>query len=104
LTVQQIASAKRLKRIGGGVMIGGGIVAAAGLGLTIGFTAKVNKLENEYAPIEDVDSADRLATVGGILIASGLALVAVGGIVHRRGSKRLEVSPALGGVVFSGRF
>lgn len=104
LTPQQIAAAKRLKVIGGGVMVGGGVVAAAGLGLTIGFTSKVNKLTADMAAVEEIDKASTLSNIGGVLIASGIAILAVGGIIHRRGSKRLEVQPTLGGVVLSGRF
>ncbi len=104
LTPQEIAAATKLKKIGGGVMIGGGAVAAAGFGLTLAFTLKVRKLEGDNAPIEDIDSADKLSMVGGILLASGIAVVAIGGIIHRKGSKRLEVQPTLGGLVLSGRF
>ena len=123
-------------------MIAGGVVAAIGFGLAIGFTLKSKSLRRDgYALAEEserldcsrmvdvsseckalsdriTDTADqgnranRNSVIGGLALAGGVAIVAIGGILYNVGvrklrpvnSARLRVSPAWGGLVLSGRF
>jgi hypothetical protein len=62
--------------------------------------------------LSDIQHSDDYARIGGILFGSGLALVAIGGILfvqsHREAPSdtqaRVRVLPTLGGVVLSGQF
>jgi hypothetical protein len=71
-----------------------------------------DKLDTLAARKKSVDAADKVAQVGGILLAAGLLTTAVGGAVYALGVKRretpsnarLRVRPTLGGAVISGRF
>ncbi|NJK31114.1 MAG: hypothetical protein HC927_01165, partial [Deltaproteobacteria bacterium] len=66
----------------------------------------------ELPVIEDIERNNTMAQVGGAILASGLAVVAIGGSVfviakrraESRTTARIQVAPALGGVVVSGRF
>jgi hypothetical protein len=97
-----------------GVVAASGVLSGIGLGLTISFTILGDAAQRIETPqIEDIERNDTVARVGGVLIASGVALAAVGGIVfvhaERRAKEgtvvaRVRVVPALGGLVFSGRF
>jgi hypothetical protein len=98
--------ARTLRRTGTGIMIGGGVIAATGLGLTITFTVLGDRAEELDEPVlADVQHNDDVARVGGILLASGLLTVAVGGIIFAtskkrpRATARVRVTPTLGGLV-----
>ncbi|PRP94335.1 hypothetical protein [Enhygromyxa salina] len=104
-----------MRKVGIGLLAGGGVVATTGLGLTITFTVLGDRLQEsaDQPAIERIEQRDAMARVGGVLLASGLAFVAVGGVVLstaiRRGARsrteaRVRVAPALGGLVISGRF
>jgi hypothetical protein len=97
-------------------MTTGGALATVGLSMTVAFTVLGDAAQNVEEPVlEDVERNDSLARVGGVLIASGVALGAIGGILFanaehkgkqaRQGSvARVRVVPAIGGLVLSGRF
>jgi outer membrane biosynthesis protein TonB len=96
-----------------GVKAVGGIVTATGLGITAAFTVVGDAAQNAEEPVTaEVERADALARVGGILIASGAALTAVGGFIFVNAERKLKegavarvrVAPALGGLVVSGQF
>jgi hypothetical protein len=102
-----------LRRTGTGVMTTGGVIAASGLGVTIAFTVIGDQRSNADDPVlEQVEQANRVAQIGGILLASGLALIAIGGIVYTRAHSakrerpvaRLRMAPTAGGVIVSGQF
>jgi hypothetical protein len=91
----------------------GGVLTATGLGITAAFTALGDAAQNAEEPVtEEVERNDAMARVGGILIASGAALVAVGGYIFVNAERkakegavaRVRVAPALGGLVVSGQF
>jgi len=112
-TPEERARGLLLRKTGSGLMIGGGVVAVAGLVTTIAFTAVGDRHQSAEQPVlDDVERANTGAQIGGITLASGIAIVAIGGIVFVRGKRLLEpqrvahlrVVPALGGVVVSGRF
>jgi outer membrane biosynthesis protein TonB len=99
------------RKAGIGVMAAGGAVALAGFGMTLTFTILGDKAQDMDEPVmADIEKNDSMARVGGILLASGVALVAVGGILFANANKkaeqmaRIRVLPAFGGVVLSGRF
>jgi hypothetical protein len=95
-------------------MAAGGVAAAAGLGMTLAFTILGDAAQRIEDPVtEDIERNDSLAQVGGILIVSGVALAAVGGVIFSNAERkakegsavaRVRVAPALGGLVLSGRF
>jgi hypothetical protein len=102
-----------LRKTGTGLLVSGGVIAASGLGLTIAYTVIGDRREDLDNPVlEDIQQANEVAQVGGILLASGLAVVAVGGVIFSRGKKlgepkplaRVRVTPSLGGLVVSGQF
>ncbi|PCC71772.1 hypothetical protein [Nannocystis exedens] len=129
-----------MRNAGVGTMIAGGVVTLAGFAVTLGFTLRGNKLEKDLVGAEDayqlgdcsrVDSgecdtltadrdeirqgilaADRMTAVGGGILAGGILVTAVGGIIYRVGVRRLtntnvsrlRVSPTFGGLSISGRF
>lgn len=102
-----------LRKTGTGLLVTGGVIAASGLGLTIAYTVIGDRREALENPVlEDIEQANELARVGGILLASGIAAIAIGGVVFSRGKKlgepqpiaRIRVTPSLGGVVLSGQF
>ncbi|WP_217909733.1 hypothetical protein [Pseudenhygromyxa sp. WMMC2535] len=112
-TPEQIAQAKTMRRAGIGLMAAGGVVSLTGLSLTIAFTALGDKAQGAETPVlEDIEKHDSSAKVGGILLASGIAVVAIGGIVFTNAKKKtkskeeahVRVTPALGGLVLSGKF
>lgn len=123
-------------------MVAGGLIAAIGFGVTIAFSVRSKSLRRDaYGLAEErqrqdcsrmfpesndceglgrrldearqsSDRADTTALAGGMVLAGGIAVVAIGGILHTIGVRklrpvneaRLRMSPAWGGVVFSGRF
>jgi hypothetical protein len=112
-TPEERARGQVLRKTGTGLLITGGVAAASGLGLTIAFTVIGDRRQGLSDPVlEDVEQAHRVAQVGGILLASGLAIVAVGGFIFARGKNKMEpqpiarirVTPAFGGLVVSGQF
>jgi hypothetical protein len=107
------AKGKTMRKAGIGVIATGGVLAAGGLGMTLAFTILGDASQNAEDPVlEDIERHNTMAQVGGILLASGIAVVAIGGIVFARSKKKLEpqptarvrVAPALGGLVLSGQF
>ncbi len=112
-TPAQIAKLRTMRRAGIGLIATGGVVATTGLGLTIAFTVLGHQEQDADEPVlEDIEQKDSMARVGGIVLASGLAVVAIGGLIFasakRRavslGLARVRVAPAIGGLVVSGRF
>ncbi|KIG16173.1 hypothetical protein DB30_04891 [Enhygromyxa salina] len=97
-----------------GLLITGGVVATTGMGMTIAFTILGDQLQEREDPaIADIEQRDDMARIGGVLLVSGLAFVAAGGIVfasaaRRKGLTRTEarirIAPAVGGVLVSGQF
>ncbi|MCA9690071.1 MAG: hypothetical protein KC636_10715 [Myxococcales bacterium] len=112
VTHEDRVKAEKLRRAGVGVMIAGGVLAAAGLGVTLGFTIRANQLESREAATEDIDQANMITQIGGGVLAGGIAMIAVGGVLLVTGKRRLHppetarvsVSPTLGGVLLRGRF
>lgn len=132
--------ANKLRRAGSAVMITGGAVALAGFAMTLAFTLRGNKFEKDLITIEGnyatencsrgggkgcdaltaqrqetrdgILDSDRYAKISGGILAAGILVAAIGGIVYRRGMKqlgtaqtaRLRLSPTLGGLSLSGRF
>jgi hypothetical protein len=105
---ESIAKSKKLRKAGIGLVATGGVVAAGGLGVTLAFTIIGDGRQDAEEPvIEDIEQSDSMAKVGGILLASGIVLVAVGGIVlgqskkkaEPKSSARVRVTPAVGGLV-----
>jgi hypothetical protein len=104
------------RKAGLGVMLGGGAVATVGLGITAAFTILGDQKQGSDEPmLAEVEKANSTATVGGLILASGVAIVAIGGVVfanaNRKAEKhriesmaRVRVTPAFGGLVVSGRF
>jgi hypothetical protein len=104
---------ERMRKSGIGLMASGGAVATAGFGVVLAFTILGDQQQGEPEPvITEIEKSDALARIGGVVLASGLAVVAVGGIVFARAKReatsssqaRVRVLPALGGVVLSGEF
>lgn len=102
--IQQI---RTLRKAGIGVMAGGGVVALAGMGVTIAFSALGHQAQNAEEPdIVDIENKNSSAAVGGVLVASGIAILAIGGIVFttakRRAAKaesaRIRVTPSASGL------
>lgn len=109
----EIAKVQTMRRASIGLIASGGVVATTGLGLTIAFSVLGHRAQNRDAPmIEDIEQQNAAAQVGGILLASGIAVVAVGGIIfasakrkaESQATARVRVAPAIGGLVVSGRF
>lgn len=108
-TPEERAKGNSMRKAGIGLIATGGVVAAGGLGVTLAFTILGDASQNAEEPVlEDIEGHNAMAQVGGILLASGIAIVAVGGIILSRGKKKLEpqpttarvrVTPALGGLV-----
>jgi hypothetical protein len=99
-------NARTLRHTGAGFMIGGGVIAAAGLGLTITFTVLGDRAEDVDDPVlAEHEHNDDVARVGGILLASGLAVVAIGGVIFAtskkkpRATARIRITPTVGGLV-----
>lgn len=102
-----------LRRTGTGLMAGGGIIAAGGLGLTIAYTVIGDQRQALDTPVlADIEQAAKVAQIGGALLASGIAVIAIGGVIFSRGKRlgqpqpiaRIRVTPAFGGLVVSGQF
>lgn len=140
LTPADTAQAQKMRNAGAGTMIAGGIVTLAGFAVTLGFTLRGNKLEKDLVGAEDayqlgdcsrvtsgdcpsltanrdeirqgILDADRMTAVGGGILAGGILVTAIGGIIYRVGVRRLtnadvarvRVSPTFGGLSISGRF
>lgn len=113
-----IAAAKSMRKAGAGTMIAGGVAALGGFVVTLAFTLKGTKLENELITAESnyqldncsstssskcdglkadrnairdgILSADNTARIGGGIILGGLLVTAIGGIIYRVGMKRLS--------------
>jgi hypothetical protein len=132
--------ANKLRRAGSGVMITGGAIALAGFAMTLAFTLRGNKFEKDLITVEGnyssedcsrgggsqcdaltaqrqetrdgIANSDRYTKISGGILAAGILVAAIGGIVYRRGMKqlgtanisRLRVSPTFGGLSLSGRF
>ena len=108
---------KTQRSAGIGVMATGGAMALAGIALTLAFTVSGDKEQNKDEPDDTlIEQADKNARIGGVLVASGIAVIAIGGIVFANAAKkqrmgttaRVRVTPAVGptvgGLVLSGRF
>jgi hypothetical protein len=87
------------------------VIAVGGLGVTLAFTVVGDQRQAVADPIQaGIDQANRITQAGGALLATGLALVAVGGVLFTRSrarprtTARVHVTPAWGGLVVSGRF
>lgn len=104
---------RRMYLAGLGLTATGGAITATGLGLAITYTILGDREEDEADP--DFAQVRRMATIsqaGGVLIASGLAFAAVGGVILARTrakmlqleGRRVFLTPTIGGVVLSGRF
>lgn len=141
LTPVDLDKAKGLRRAGLGTMITGGVIALGSFATTLAFTIRGTRLEQDLISAEDnyqlgncsstdsskcdglkadrdqirdgIISADRTARITGGILAGGLLITAIGGIVYRVGMKRLSnadnlsrvrVSPTFGGLMLSGRF
>ncbi|MFO7562944.1 MAG: hypothetical protein R6X02_09910 [Enhygromyxa sp.] len=112
-TPEERARGQTMRRAGIGIMGAGGVIAVTGFGLTIAYTVIGDRREAVADPVlAEVEQADKVAQVGGILLASGIAAATIGGIIYTRGQRQLEprplarlrVSPAFGGLVVSGQF
>jgi hypothetical protein len=112
-TPAELTKVRTMRRASVGLMATGGSVATVGLGVTIAFTVLVRQEQNAQAPrVENIERSDSVARVGGILLASGIAVVAVGGILFSSARKkaeslttaRIRVAPTIGGLAVSGRF
>jgi outer membrane biosynthesis protein TonB len=112
-TPEERVRGRRMRRAGIGLMTAGGVVSAVGLGLTIAYTVIGDRREEAADPVlAEIERAARGAQAGGITLASGIAVIAAGGIVFSLGNRqlgpqpvaRLRVSPTLRGVVVSGQF
>jgi len=138
MSPKERAKAEKLRRAGGFTMATGGVIGLVGIALTIGYTSRGNIFDKELnqareqftaencsrqpgkascdaitanvGTVEDkVAAADNAARYSGIAVLSGLAVVAVGGVLYRLGTKRLKrsefvLAPSFGGAVLSGRF
>ena len=141
LTPVDLDKAKGLRRAGLGTMITGGVIALGSFATTLAFTIRGTRLEQDLISAEDnyqlgncsstdsskcdglkadrdqirdgILAADRTARITGGILAGGLLITAIGGIVYRVGMKRLSnadnlsrvrVSPSFGGLTISGRF
>lgn len=134
------AGAQRLRTSGVGTMIAGGVISLVGFGMTLGLTVRGNKLERDLVGAEEayqiddcsrvasaecdrltrerddirdgILKADRLTAISGGILAGGLLVTAIGGIIYRVGVRRLtdahvarvRVSPSFGGLSISGSF
>jgi hypothetical protein len=113
-TPERLARIDTQRKAGIGVMATGGVLVTAGFGMTLAFTLLGDQAQGVEEPItEDIERNDALARGGGILLASGVALAAVGGIIFANAERkkaeagslaRVRVMPALGGLVVSGQF
>ncbi len=112
-TPAELAKVQSTRRAGIGIMTTGGALAVVGLGMTIAFSAVNNKeLGLDDPLVSTLEQTDTMSKAGGVLLVSGLAIVAAGGIVFAVARKRAEaqtqarvnVAPAIGGLVVSGRF
>jgi hypothetical protein len=120
---QDPVGGKKLRTAGIGTMIGGGVLAALGFGLTLAFTIQGRKRHDELALAEDdrqrkdcsrmpsksctalatqitdlgnqIDSANKNGQIGGAAMLSGFVVLAVGGLIYRIGVRKLQ-PPALG--------
>jgi hypothetical protein len=113
---EQLEKIQRQRKAGIAVMAAGGAVAATGFGLTLAFTLLGDRAQRVDEPeVEDIERNDSLAQAGGIVLASGVALVVVGGILFANANKKAEkrkyeatsrvrLVPAVGGLVLSGQF
>jgi hypothetical protein len=113
---EQLEKIQKQRRAGIAVMSAGGLVAAAGMGLTLAFTVLGDQKQSVQDPITaDVEDSDLIAKFGGLVLASGVALAAVGGILFANANRkdqqrkvdalgRIRVAPAFGGLVVSGKF
>ncbi len=105
---------ERMRKGGIGLMYSGGLVATTGFGLVLAYTIVGDQHQRREMPIVvEIERSDELARIGGALLASGLAVVAIGGIVFARANRvpaasgaeaRVRVLPGLGGVVVAGEF
>jgi hypothetical protein len=113
---EQLTKIKGQRNAGIAVMATGGVFAATGFGMTFAFTLLGDRAEGEEQPeLEDIERNNTLAQVGGVALATGVALVAVGGILFANANRKAEqrkletmarvrVVPSVGGLVVSGQF
>src|SRR5690606_7827260 len=101
------AKIKTQRKAGIGLMAAGGGLALGGFAVTLAFTILGDKAENEEQPdLSVIESHDKAARVGGIILASGLLFVAIGGVVLSNAKKkaaasetaRVQVIPTVGGL------
>jgi hypothetical protein len=116
LDPEQLAKIDAQRKAGVVVMGTGGVLAAAGFGMTLAFTVLGDQAQELDEPVlEDIERNNSLTRVGGVALASGVALVAVGGILFTNANRKAEqrraeamarvrVAPAVGGLVVSGQF
>lgn len=118
-----IAKATSMRKAGTATMIAGGVVALGGFAVTLAFTLKGTKAENDLVAAEgnyqidncsstksskcdglkaerdqirdQIDSADNTARIGGGILLGGLLVTAIGGIIYRVGMKRLSAGDNL---------
>lgn len=138
------AKAKQMRAGGVGTMIAGGAISLVGFAMTLAYTVRGNRFEKDLVGAEDayqiadcsrvessecdgltanrdeirdgILNSDRMTAVSGGILAGGILVTAIGGIVYRVGVKRLtnadvarvRVTPTVGflsgGISLSGRF
>ncbi|WP_181197540.1 hypothetical protein [Enhygromyxa salina] len=107
------ASVQPWRRAGIGLLGAGGVVAGTGFGLTLAYTILGDRRQGAEDPVlADIEELDASARVGGALLAAGIAIVAVGGIIFviskkkagPRSGARIRLAPTFGGLVVSGQF
>lgn len=114
LSAEQRTKIQTQRKAGIGAMAAGGVLSGIGLGMTLTFTILGDAAQNIEEPVTEViERNDSIARVGGVLIASGVAFAAIGGILFVKAERkakesstvaRVQLVPALGGLVLSGRF
>lgn len=115
-----LGKANKMRKSGSATMIAGGAIAVVGFGLTLGFTLRGNKAENDLVDAEDryqkedcsrmdsgqcdqltaerdairdkITGSDNLTKIAGGVLAAGLIIAAAGGIVFRLGMKRINTA------------
>ena len=111
----EVAKIQKQRKAGIGVMAAGGVIALAGFGVTLAFTVLGDKEQRAEIPDYDVvDKHDANAKIGGVLLATGLGIIGIGGIVFVNAKKKkarydermetVRLAPTPQGVVLSGRF
>jgi hypothetical protein len=87
---------KTQRTAGIGVMATGGVVALGGIALTLAFTVIGDKQQSEDVPVvADIEQSDKNARIGGIMLASGVVVLAIGGIVFANAVKKARAGTTL---------